>query len=450
MEGEADVREKLLARDAEKRGEPADGSKKEEEEAEEEEVVKMPMIVGEPTFQQEVFNFLNAVGESAWDKHAFNSLQGSMVSLALAVLIVNSDKGWRDQHIGPMEDLTVGGLFTVLGYIAAIFFVLEYLLRLYSCPCDPKFLGQATFSGTHWKNWKWKRLCYATDFTGVVDVVAWLPFFVAQGYSFSEEGYVVWSCIQVLVILKIDRIVPAFTLLDDVLGSKEHGRMLFCTLVVALIAWILFASVLYLIEQHESNMKGSFADMPLSLFFTMILLGGEWCRVDLQAWSGNLVLPLGELTGVALAIFGIGFVGIPVSIFVDAFQGLKEGDEEDAEEDEDEEPKKDQKTVVTTVVTTTAVDVIVDTSVPETEGEHDEPAADEPAAEASGENAVTAEEAAAAEPAAGADTASAEGPGTGSGTGRHAGYGSLSHTTYKPRRQHKGDWLTQGLVYGGQ
>jgi len=238
-------------------------------------------------------------------------------------------------------------------------------------------------------------------------------------------------------------------LLDDVLGGKEHSRMLFCTLVVALIAWILFSSVFYLIEQHESNMKGSFADMPLSLFFTMILLGGEWCRVDLQAWSGNLVLPLGELTGVALAIFGIGFVGIPVSIFVDAFTNLKEEEVEEEEEEEEakepKEPTKEKKTVATTVVTTTSVNVIVDTGVTETEG-----ADDQPAAEASGEAAVTAEEAAAAEPEAGADTASAEGPGTGSGSGRHPGYGSLSHTTYKPRRQPKGDWLTQGLVYGGQ
>jgi len=321
MEGEAAVRAKLLARDAEKRGESMDAikeKKEEEEEEEEEEVkVKVPVIVGEPTFQQEVFNFVNAVGESAWDKHAFNSLQGGMVALALAVLIVNSNQGWRDQHIGPMEDLKVGGLFTVLGYIAAIFFVLEYLLRLYCCTCDPKFLGQATYSGQDWKNWKWKRLCYATDFTGIVDVVSWLPFFIAQGYSFNEEGYVVWSCIQVLVILKIDRIVPAFTLLDDVLGGKEHSRMLFCTLVVALIAWILFSSVFYLIEQHESNMKGSFADMPLSLFFTMILLGGEWCRVDLEA-------PWGQLIGFLLALVGIGIIGIPMAVFFDGYSEIAE------------------------------------------------------------------------------------------------------------------------------
>jgi len=97
--------------------------------------------------------------------------------------------------------------------------------------------------------------------------------------------------------------------------------MLVCTLVLAMIIWILCSSLLYIIEENETNQHGSFRNMPMSLFITMIFMGGEWCRVDLtEGW--------GELVGVFIAILGIGIVGIPAAIYADNFTEITEQAEE--------------------------------------------------------------------------------------------------------------------------
>lgn len=125
------------------------------------------------------------------------------------------------------------------------------------------------------------------------------------------------------MLIKVDRFLPAFTKLDDVV--EKTNRTLACGLVCALIAWILFAALLYFIEDHVTRMHGSFDNMPLSLFFTMILMGGEWCRVDLET-------PYGEIVGVCLAIIGVSLAETFVGSFFEAFQNLEK--EETIEEDD--------------------------------------------------------------------------------------------------------------------
>merc|ERR1711974_148094 len=150
-----------------------------------------------------------------------------------------------------------------------------------------------------------------------------------------SEARVVIGAFQIAIIIKFERILPAFTLLDDVCAKGQTGRMLLCTALMSLTIWVMFGSVLWMIEKGRAEMDGSFATVPISLFHTMIFMGGEWDRVDLSQ-------PWGQMVGTVLAIAGIGIVGIPISIFFDGYSELTQEYLEDfglyeppAESDED-------------------------------------------------------------------------------------------------------------------
>lgn len=243
---------------------------------------------------------------------------------------------------------TVGGWLMACQVFFTLIFMGEYFLRLYICPEDPRFLdtdgtGAAKYTGENWHKWaNYPRFCYATDFAGVVDLLSWLPYFVACGTTWDGNANIFLRTLQLVSLMKIDRSLPSFTLLDNVFSREHTGRLLMCTVVLALVIWIMCSAVLYIVEYHNANMHGGFDTMPLSLFYTMIFLGGEWAKADLSE-------PLGEMVGAFIAILGIGIVGIPISIFFDGYQevaseylqskGLYDG----ALDDDDDDDVTDEK-----------------------------------------------------------------------------------------------------------
>jgi len=240
----------------------------------------------------------------------FDYAQLSMIVLTVAGIAVESNADWRVE--------TGGKICLMLQRIACGFFATEYFLRLFACPADPKFEGLNEFSGVHWKHWRaMPRFCYATDFTGMIDLLAWFPFMVAQFFTQGSTWNVVMCMLQIICVVKLDRRLPAFTLLDDVVASGDTGRLLLCAGALSLMLWVLFAAVLFIIEEKQPEMDGAFENMPESLFVTIILIGGEWCRID-------LTVPWGQITGALLALVGIGIIGIPVAVFFDGYAEISE------------------------------------------------------------------------------------------------------------------------------
>jgi len=253
------------------------------------------------------------------------------VTIAFANMIVQFNKDWRETSMFDHDeiDVSVGEFFQSLGWGCAGFFVVEWILRIVCAPADPAFLGvydkedncikldgKKLYTKNNWNGMKdTPQLCYVLDFMGFIDMLSFVCFFASMGFDQDTQGRVIFSCLQIMMLMKIDRILPAFTLLDDVVSASN--ALLTCMGVLGVIAWIAFAALFYVTEVDNPNQKGSFANMPLSLFFTTIILDGEWCRTDLSE-------PWGEIVGVFMAIFGVGLIGIPAGIFFDAFDKISE------------------------------------------------------------------------------------------------------------------------------
>jgi len=261
----------------------------------------------------------------------FDKIQLSLMVVAIVGVVVATEDMWRDT--------TFGKVMHVAQCVVAGCFAIEYLARLYACPVDPKFeASEDKITGENWEAWKnWPRFCYATDFVGIVDLLAWLPFFVSLAFRVDSQPAAILQMSQILLVLKFDRRIPAITLLDNVLTSGNSGRLFICTAALSMILWVLFAALLYLIEKDQPEMDGSFANMPMSLFMTIIFIGGEWARVDLEE-------PVGQLVGFVLALVGIGVIGIPVAVFFEGYSDIAEeffDNFADEEADPVEEDKED-------------------------------------------------------------------------------------------------------------
>merc|ERR1719453_2755246 len=98
------------------------------------------------------------------------------------------------------------------------------------------------YSGNSWKQWRgYPRFCYATDFTGVVDLLAFLPYVVAHFFVAGSDANVFFAMLQLVCVVKLDRVLPAFTLLDDVVASGETARLLATSAMLSSMLWVLFA-----------------------------------------------------------------------------------------------------------------------------------------------------------------------------------------------------------------
>ena len=121
-----------------------------------------------------------------------------------------------------------------------------------------------------------------------------------------------WSCFSfavffinhsplfLLLLLLLPLPVEAFTKLDDV--YRECRDVLKATGLLALIVWVGGATLFYVFEHHHHEQSDAFYNLPDSLYFTAVFLGGEWGRVDFTV-GGKIVCILLCVLGVAL--FGV-------------------------------------------------------------------------------------------------------------------------------------------------
>eukprot|EP00913_Durusdinium_trenchii_P025332 g23782.t1 len=112
---------------------------------------------------------------------------------------------------------------------------------------------------------------------------------------------------RLLRILQLEDFVESFTLLDDAWRSCRETMV--ATGFMALLVWVC----------------GAFKDLPSSMYFTIIFLGGEWAKVDFT--------PGGKIVCVIYCVVGIGLYGIPIGAVFEAFSDVL-ADQEDEAEDE--------------------------------------------------------------------------------------------------------------------
>jgi voltage-gated potassium channel len=188
----------------------------------------------------------------------------------------------------------------------AMFFLAEYLLRLWSAGEDSRYAG---FSG---------RVRYAFTPMALLDVLSVAPYFAGWGsHTFVVR---VLRLFRLLALSRLARYSSAMRLVLDSIYSRRHELMFAMSLAGSVI--LLSAAALYSVEADVQ--PEAFGSIPRALWWSISTLT--------TVGYGDVVpvTPLGRLFAGLTALSGIGLIAMPTGIlagaFSEAFAARRRGD----------------------------------------------------------------------------------------------------------------------------
>ena len=186
--------------------------------------------------------------------------------------------------------------FVILDIMAVAVFSTEYLMRIYSCPEDPRF--KAWFSG---------RLKNAAKPTSIIDLLAILPFYL-ESFLHHLFDLRFLRVFRLMRLLKLARYSGATQSLFIVI--KREWPVMKASAFIMILLVMLAACLGYLFE-HEAQ-PDKFENIPQSIYWAVITLA--------SVGYGDIspITPAGRAMTIVLALLGIGIFAIPAAILSSA------------------------------------------------------------------------------------------------------------------------------------
>lgn len=182
--------------------------------------------------------------------------------------------------------------FRLFELMSVAVFTVEYAARLWSCVESPEY--RHPIAG---------RLRFASKFMSLVDLLAFLPFylpFVLLDLRFLRA----FRMLRLVRLLKIGRYSTSMKMIGAVFRSKKEELLLALGLMVTL---LVVSSCLIFYCEHGAQPE-SFPNIPATMWWaveTMTTVGyGDMCPVTLA----------GKIFGAIVAILGIAMFALPTGI----------------------------------------------------------------------------------------------------------------------------------------
>jgi len=185
----------------------------------------------------------------------------------------------------------------VFDVLTVAIFSVEYLMRIYVAPENPKFASPVV-----------GRVRFIKSYSALIDLIAIAPFYLALfiGHLVDLRFMRIFRLAR---ILKLTRYTSSFNTLGRVF--KRELPVLGAAGFLMLLLVMLAASLGYLFE-HEVQ-PDKFENIPQSIYWAVITLA--------SVGYGDLspVTPMGRMMTVVLAIVGIGIFALPAGLLSSAF-----------------------------------------------------------------------------------------------------------------------------------
>ncbi len=190
-----------------------------------------------------------------------------------------------------------GRYFQYFEYISVAIFTLEYALRVWTAPEDPRFAARPLGD----------RLRYLTQPYMLIDLIAIAPAYIALFVPFADLR--ILRLFRLFRLLKIARYSPAVATLIHVLSLER--RALFGTFLLLLCLTCLCAEGMYIIEGRvQPNM---FGNLPSCMYWAVITL------TTVGYGDTYPITAAGRILASVTAIMGLGLFALPVGIIASAF-----------------------------------------------------------------------------------------------------------------------------------
>jgi voltage-gated potassium channel len=197
----------------------------------------------------------------------------------------------------PRLALTYRTGFQVFEITSVVIFTIEYGLRLWTAPEDPRYSSEPVRG----------RFRYALQPYMLIDFFATAPAYIALFIPFADLR--ILRLFRLFRLLKIARYSPAVATLIHVLSLER--RALFGTLLLLLCLMCMSAEGMYIIEgQAQPNV---FGNLPNCMYWAIITL------TTVGYGDTTPITAAGKIWAGLTAVIGLGMFAIPVGIIASAF-----------------------------------------------------------------------------------------------------------------------------------
>ena len=188
--------------------------------------------------------------------------------------------------------------FYAIEFFSVVIFSIEYLTRLWA---------SAAKNATEHKIIGSSRLRYMLSFSGVVDLVSILPFYLQALFPGLDL-----RVLRTLRLLRIFKLSNYNTAIEDLFSAVYEERKSFiAALYLFVIAFVLTSSLIYYAENEVQPEK--FASIPDAMYWSLITLTTVgYGDVSPVTWIGKLI-------SVATALMGVSVVALLTGILANAF-----------------------------------------------------------------------------------------------------------------------------------
>lgn len=246
--------------------------------------------------RKRVFEIIQVGYDEDWASRAFDISLMIMIVLNLFIAIFMT----FDQSAPYMD------ILKSLEFITVVVFAVEYGLRIWTVDFLYPRLSH-----------KKALIRYVTSFNGVIDLLAFLPYFLP---FFFPAGAVAFRMLRVLRILRLFRVNAYYDALN-VIGEVIHGKkdQIWSSVFIIMILMMASSLCMYSLE-HEAQPE----------VFRNAFSGFWWSVSTLLTVGYGDIYPVtaaGQIIGIVITFLGVGMVAIPTGIlsagFVEQYTRMK-------------------------------------------------------------------------------------------------------------------------------
>lgn len=190
-----------------------------------------------------------------------------------------------------------GSLFHSIEIVSVTIFTIEYVLRLWIAPLDPRYAG------------RFGRLRYALSMMAVIDLAAIVPSLLPMFFPMDLLILRFFRVFRLFRLLKMSRYVESLDTLDDAIIAKKEELLVSMAMLAML---LLFSSSLMYLVEHEAQ-PDKFPNIPSALWWGVVTL------TSVGYGDTFPITPLGKFFGGITAFLGVAMFALPTGIFAAGF-----------------------------------------------------------------------------------------------------------------------------------
>jgi voltage-gated potassium channel len=216
-----------------------------------------------------------------------NRLIVGIIVLSVAFAVIESEHDFYDQS---------PAVFHWIEFGFSIFFLVEYVARLWVAPEDPRYRGG--FRG---------RLRYALTPGALLDLLAVAPLII---HAVGGEAYVVrmLRVVRVLRLAKLGRFTVATRALSEAVHARRYELLI--SFGVAGFILLITSTLMYIVEGHQQ--PEVFGSIPRAMWWAVATL------TTVGYGDAVPVTALGRVLGGLTAATGVGLIAMPTGILAAA------------------------------------------------------------------------------------------------------------------------------------